>query len=648
MHHMWIVEVIPIKKGFPKDILTYFSAEPVSDGAIVSIPLRSKFIDGIVVGSKDAKEEKAAIKRGDFSLRKISKIKTESPLPDCLFQAVTLASRYYRRTRGEFLDIFIPDFSFYGALPEKMKRTTRSNDEVQPDRLLFQAPLEERTAYYRTYIRESFARKESITIICPTISDCHRFQEVLSKGISDFVYVLHSELTKKKRTDTIKALGEESHAIVLVCTPSYASLLRNDVGTIVLEHENSAAYTTPISPSYDFRVLMEMLARCAGIKYIAADSLLRVETLGRYENKEFGALTPITFRSFGSTEIKIIPHGIPEAVPLRMRSEQIPALSPEIHALIAHAMQTQSHIFAFALRTGLSTFTRCRDCGHVLACEYCTAPLVLYANSAERRVFICNKCKRHKPSESKCSRCGSWSLAALGTGTAFVEEEIKRLFPDLPVFRIDREVTTTRAQALKTAAAFAAAPTGILIGTEMALYYLSEDITHSIIVSFDTLYNIPSYRTTERIINLFLSISERTKGKLYVQTKHIDEPVIELIASNNYASWYREELAERMEYGYPPFTTIFKIVWKGKESEKEAARDYLADHFSLFTPDIFESISVTKGRREVAINVIVRPKRDEWSLYALLEGKELSEILREKLSHLPENTTFSINPDNLL
>jgi primosomal protein N' len=273
---------------------------------------------------------------------------------------------------------------------------------------------------------------------------------------------------------------------------------------------------------------------------------------------------------------------------------------------------------------------------------------VLYAGAGNRRVFICNKCKRHRPSESKCDRCGSWNLSALGTGTAFVEEEIRRLYPDVPVFRIDRESTKSRAEALKVAAEFAASPAGVLVGTEMALFYLSEDITHSVIVSFDTLFNIPSYRTNERIISLFLAIAERTRGKLFVQTKHADEPIIELIKSNNYSSWYRGELYERMEFGYPPFATILKIVWRGKESEKDAARDYLAELLAPFSPDIFESVAITKGKREVAVNAVLRPKREEWSLSALLDGKGLSEVLREKLSKLPDGTILVVNPDNLL
>lgn len=648
---MWIIEVVPIKRGLPKETLTYFSPEPVTDGSVVSVPIRSKAVDAISVACREARDEKAAIKSGSFSLKKIIKVKEGSPVPTYLFETAKLASQYYRSARGVILDLLIPDYSFYGLFDHEAKNKKeeeKSAPRPEPERLLFQSPLEDRVAFYRTFIRESFAKKESVTLVCPTIADCELFSEALSRGIADFVVITNSELSRKKLIDLLKKLSKDSHPFVIITTPSFASLMRADTGTIILEHESSSAYSTPSNPSFDFRVLMEIFARSAGKKFIMGDSLLRVETLGRHESKELGTVAPITFRALAPIEITVIPHGVPEQLPLRARSEQIPALSNEIREMIGEALKKKSHIFAFALRTGLATITRCRDCGTVLSCEHCTAPLVLYASGTEKRVFICNKCKRHRPSEQKCSKCNSWNLSATGLGTAFVEEEIKRLYPETPVFRIDREATPTRTEARKVAAQFAAATGGVLVGTEMALFYLSDAVTDSCVVSFDTLFNIPSYRTNERIIELFLAIAERTKNKLYVQTKNPEEPIIELIQSNNYSSWYRNELAERMDYNYPPASTILKITWRGKVTEKDAARDYMQEVLAPYAPDLFESIVVYKGKKEIAVNAVIRPKRDEWSLYALLQGKGLSENLRELLAKLPNECVLSVNPDNLL
>ena len=649
MHYMWILEVVPIKRGLPQDMLTYFSAEQVADGSLVSVPIRSKLVDAIVIGSRDAREEKAAIKSGSFSLKKISKVKSTTPVPGYIFETATMIAHYYRRTRGEMLDLIVTDYTHYAALGKlECPRVQKIDDDTAlPERLVFQAPLEDRVSFYKTYIRESFARKESVTFVCPTISDCDLFLEYLSRGIADFVVVLHSELTKKKIGETIQKLSSEQHPFVLICTPSYASLIRPDLGTMFLEHESSTAYNTPSAASFDFRVVIEVLTRLAGKKLIVADSLLRVETLGRYEAKEFLSAGSVSFRALAPIEPTIIPHGTAEQIAKRNQSEQIPALSEPMMDLLGKTVAKKSHVFAFTLRTGLATVTRCRECFLILSCEYCEAPLVLY-QSGNRRVFICNKCKRHKPSETVCTRCGSGNLSPYGLGTEYVEEEIKRLHPDLPVFRIDREATPTRAEARKIAALFAAAPAGILVGTEMALFYLTDSVTDSIIVSFDTLFNIPSYRTNERIIELFLSIAERTRGKLYVQTKNPHEPIIELIQANNYSGWYRSELKEREEYNYPPYSTIIKITWSGKDTEREATRERLAEVLAAFAPDIFDTTVIRRGKREIAVNAIIRPKREDWSVAALLSPKGLSETLTETLKKLPDGCMLSINPDNLL
>jgi len=645
--YMWIIEVVPIKKGLPQDTLTYFSADTIREGSLVSVPMRSKLIDAIVIGCRDAKTEKAAIKSGSLSLRKVTKVKNESPVPEYIFETATLASRYFRRQRGDVLDLIISDYSAYASLGKNSATYPVPADDIQSERLVFQSPLEERISYYKTYIREAFARKESVTIVCPTIADCEFFAIQLSRGIADFVVILHSEVSKKKFTEALALLHEEKHPLVLIATPTFASLVRPDVGTIILEHENSPAYTTPTFISYDFRVIIEILARCARRKLIIADSLLRIETLGRYESKELGCVAPITFRALAPIEPTIVPHGVQSVLSSRERLEQFPALSEYVQSLIAKASQKKSHVFLFTLRTGLATITRCRDCFHALLCEHCEAPLVLYQNS-ERRVYICNKCKRHKPSESKCTRCESWNLSAHGLGTEYVEEEVKHLFPELPVFRIDRESTPSRTEAREIAAQFSASPAGVLVGTEMALYYLSSLVTDSVIVSFDTLFNIPSYRTNERIVQLLLSIAERTKGRLLVQTKNPTEPILELVAHNNYASWYRNEVRERAEYNYPPFSTMIKCTWIGKESDKDTVRDHMKEILAPYAPDIFDGAVMRKGKKEVTINALIRPKHTEWSLSALFDPKGLSETLRQALAKLPEGTVVSINPDNLL
>ncbi len=238
-------------------------------------------------------------------------------------------------------------------------------------------------------------------------------------------------------------------------------------------------------------------------------------------------------------------------------------------------------------------------------------------------------------------------MSAMGTGTEFVEAEIKRLYPNLPTFRIDRESTPTRKEAQKVIEQYKTAEAAVLIGTEMAMYYL-EEADHSIIVAFDTLFNIPSYKSGERILNFYITIRERTKGKILIQTKNADDPILDVIRFGNYASWYKNELSEREEYGYPPYNTIMKISWYGKDEEREAAKAYIGEILENFNPDIFDSTVIRKGKREACTNAIIRPKREDWSLSVLLEGKNFSEVLREKLAKLPEDVIIAINPENLL
>jgi hypothetical protein len=93
---------------------------------------------------------------------------------------------------------------------------------------------------------------------------------------------------------------------------------------------------------------------------------------------------------------------------------------------------------------------------------------------------------------------------------------------------------------------------------------------------------------------------------------------------------------------------MIKCTWAGKESDKEAVRDYMKEVLAPYAPDIFDGAVMRKGKKEITINALIRPKREEWSLSALFDPKGLSETLRQALAKLPEGTAVSINPDNLL
>src|SRR3989344_7073170 len=251
---MRILTVIPIAKGITKDTLTYFTKKEVAVGSIVSIPLRKKMVYGLVTGSRSATEIKS-------ELKSLSYKKKEPPA---------------------------------GIFHETV---------------LLQTDDEERSATYRSLIREEFARGRSVFFLLPTTEDLLNAHSTLEKGIEKYTYTLHSGLSKKEIVAKWKEIVSEEHPVLLVATGQFLSLPRSDLGTIILENESSRGYKMQGRPFIDIRTAAEIITKEAKVRLILGDMFLRIETLWAEKNQEknitYSELVPLKFRSLTSSVCEI-------------------------------------------------------------------------------------------------------------------------------------------------------------------------------------------------------------------------------------------------------------------------------------------------------------------------------------------------------
>ncbi|MEI6660471.1 MAG: hypothetical protein WCK91_03570, partial [bacterium] len=165
---MYIVTVIPIKKGFQKDNLSYFSANHIPLGSIVTIPVRKKTAQAIVIDIEDARTRKSDLKLADFELRKVIDVVGFSPFTKDFFQACERMAPYVVGGTGSIVKNMLP--SVYLDNIPSLKEPVVFNEKdfkenLKHEKLVFQARGDDRLGFYRTLIREAFAKKESIFII---------------------------------------------------------------------------------------------------------------------------------------------------------------------------------------------------------------------------------------------------------------------------------------------------------------------------------------------------------------------------------------------------------------------------------------------------------------------------------------------------
>jgi len=652
---MKIVTVLPFKKGVLKEEFTYFSAKNIENGDIVNIPMRNKKNLGIVISVKDVAKEKSNIKDMPYNLKKIDEVKEQSIFPNNFIDSVFSISQYFCLKKNSVVTSFIPSVMIeeYDKLSKIKKNdpiieTNLKN--IKAEKLLFQAPLNDRIHFYKTLIRGSFAEKKSVFMVLPTEKDIKDFYEMLSKGLENFTFSLHGGLTKKKQLKEIENILNCDHPVLVFGTTPFLSIPREDFKTIILEHESSGAYKTFKKPNLDLRIFAEVFAFKNGAKFIFADSFLRFETIARKEIDSLGEIYPMSFRTNFNGEIKIV--GKNESIQKLNEGEKketkFKILTDSTIAEIKKSIQKKERVFIFALRKGLATMTVCRDCGKQVTCEKCSAPVVLYQNKKnDKKIFICNKCGTEKNPETVCDDCGSWNLMPLGIGTDTVFEEIRRIFPEMNIFKLDKDSTKTASEAEKVIKDFENEPGSILVGTEMALFYLKEKVPLSIISAFDSLWSIPNFRMSEKIIQIIISILAKTENELIIETKNEEDEIINAIKIDNLISYVREEIKDRKQLGYPPFKRFIKISFLGNKLETAEVRKFLLENFQEYNPEIFSGF-IAKLEDKFMTNALVKVNPENWSLSELSHNAKIDEVLSEKLLSLPSEFSISVDPEDLV
>ncbi len=641
---MKIVTVILLEKGAWKSDLTYFSGKDIPLGSIVKVSLRNKKILGLAVSSEDVSSSKGEIKNMRFDLKKIIEVKEHSIFTKEFLEATFEISKYFASKQNHSMGTLIPALfrEEYDKIAKFQKNTENKievNRNIKIEKLLFQASFDDRISSYKTLIRSSFAEKKSVFIVLPSEKDITVYASSLSKGIENFVFSMHSGFSTKKILNSYENIVNTTHPILIIATAPYLAIPRADVGTIILEHENTNIYKMIGRPHIDLRTFAELYASKIKAKFIIADSLLRYETIARRDLDHIGELRPLSFRNDFNGEIDILTRG-----------EKFQILTDETIEEIKKAISNKKRMFIFSLRKGLATITVCKDCNTQISCEKCLAPVVLYTSrDGKKRMFMCNRCHTEKDPDMVCIACGSWNLMPLGIGTDTVYEEIKRLFSEHKnkIFKLDKEIAKTAKGAEKIVKEFEDTEGSILVGTEMAFFYLKEKISLSIVASFDSLWSIPNYKMGEKIIQIITSIISKTENKLIIQTKNEKDPAILAVKRDNLLPFVREELEDRKNLGYPPYKRFIKITHLGNKEESLEIKKFLTELFEGYKIEIFSAF-VSRLKGQYATNALIKLDIKKWSLPELSADSSIDENLLNKLLSLPFPFEVLVDPEDLL
>ena len=248
--------------------------------------------------------------------------------------------------------------------------------------------------------------------------------------------------------------------------------------------------------------------------------------------------------------------------------------SARLSAQLRSCLDEGHQAMLFINRRGHSTFVSCRACGYVVRCDQCDVTMTWHqAENALR----CHYCGKTLPPPKACPQCGSGYIKYFGAGTQKVQEEVRRLFPDARVLRMDVDTTREKDAHARILGRFRSGEANVLVGTQMIAKGLDfPNVALVGVVAADLSLNLPDYRSVERTFQLITQVAGRAgradvPGRVVVQTYDPDHYGIRLAAAQDYRAFYTRESAYRRQAMYPPFTVIARIVYSGREAERVRA-----------------------------------------------------------------------------
>lgn len=629
---MKAVYVYPIGAGPDKGVLTYFTAKEVSIGDTVEIKVRGRKVLAIVDGVDSLENDKSAIKKSSFKLKKIESVLGQTLHGGPLYKTAKILSNYYISHPGLILKALRPVIFNEPTIRDihspKIQSRANANiviEKIQPQ--LIQLSKNDRIIFLKKLIREYFAKKKSIAIILPTIHEAHVWFELLAKGIAEHTLVFTGDESKKNQKEMVLRSAKSEHPLLLIGTFFATVLPVKNLGAIVVEHESSSLYESKYRPTIDRRLACEAYAHTLGIPLYYSDSLLSIKTSSRSRLKTASNVEKLNFR------IHSKPPEIIDMATKKPGKNGFKSISTQSLELIKKSLDKNEQIFIFSLRKNYASNTVCRDCGLGVSCKTCGSALTLLSDSG--RVFYCPKCDENQDTDIVCSRCHSWNLVPLGSGIDRIYEELVEAGLEKEVIKIDSRQKNIESLVND----FLNRKKNIILGTEAALNHLPEKIELSIIISLDSFFAMPLYTAPERASQLIMNISELSK-KIIIQTRHKNEKVIEGADRGSFQDFVNTELETRSNLGYPPYKRLIGLSFSGQLSSIEKATKKLEEIFAEYKPEFFEQAN---QKNNITARMILRLEPDLWPLIPKNDSDSQDEDLFQKLSLLPKAIKIEVD-----
>lgn len=424
-----------------------------------------------------------------------------------------------------------------------------------------------KTEIYIHLIQHALDEKKQVLYLLPEIALTVQIMSRLKKVFGKRLGIYHSKYSDSERVEIWQKQMSRDPYDVILGARSAVFLPFQNLGLVIIdeEHETSFKQQDP-SPRYHARSAAIVLASMYGAKTLLGTATPSIETYHNAMTGKYGYVS-LTERHKG---IELPEFRIVDIKDLQHRKMMTGLFSPTLLAEVRKAIESGKQVILFQNRRGFAPMIECKQCGWVPHCQHCDVSLTLHRNTNQ---LTCHYCGYTYAIPTKCPNCEGTELRTRGYGTEKIEEDIRDIFPEAKVARMDLDTTKTRNAYERIITDFAAGRTNILIGTQMISKGLDfANVSVVGILNADSMLNFPDFRAYEHAFMMMAQVGGRAgrkgkRGLVIMQTKSPELPIVQQVVNNDYEAMYRSVTAERREFHYPPYYRLVNVYLKHKDDK---------------------------------------------------------------------------------
>ncbi|MEJ5266305.1 MAG: primosomal protein N' [Bacteroidales bacterium] len=493
-----------------------------------------------------------------------------------------------------------------------------------------------KTEIYIKLIKKIISQGKQVLYLLPEIAITGQIISRLQRIFGKIVGVYHSRFNQNYKIDLYNDLLK-SDIKIIIGVRSSIFLPFSDLGLIIVDEEHDPSYKQQDpDPRYNARDVALILARFHSAKVILGSATPSLES---YYNtiREKYKLVELTKRY---NEVLLPEIHVVDIKDAYRRKIMKGHFHPLLFDKIISNLNDGKQIILFQNRRGFSSYIECEDCSHIPTCKSCNVSLTFHKNNNS---LVCHYCGQSYKYSDSCEKCGSTKVKTKGFGTERIEDEVKLLFPQAKVARLDHDTASSKTKFETILNNFKEGLIDILIGTQMIGKGLDFERVKLVgILNADNMINFPDFRAFERSWQLMAQVSGRSgrridRGEVVIQTFSPDHKIINWVINNNYKEMFYDQIKERNAFKYPPIFSFITIKVKHKDktmaySAAELFAKNIKANPQLIVNGPFEPV-INKISNFFIYNVLIKVPRT-------INNKEIKDFVRKLIIETKKNNRF--------